>query len=414
MHRMSFFICFVVTSVFCFFAPAFAAVEIHPRITLGEEYNDNIYLDDRGEEEDWITTIEPGIQLLYNNRSVAATVDYSLRYEFYKNNDQENIDDFKDVQRADASILFFDGRPFTLRIGEIISREELDESRNNAEYNDLVNRSTVYRTTVNPQYRLEFARIMALVFGYNYDRVDYVDPRGNDTEEHTGSASLERALSSATTVYGTFAYRVLSSDDPADDFDRNDYVIGFRHQLGTRTSLAVEGGYSTVEYDSGYDTDSTIWNGSLSYQLTAALAASLSLAQDFTVSAEDGLAKTRRAEFGFHYLKEQVSVDTSVYGNKSDYVRLDREDTAYGFRAGLSRQFSNYFTGHINGEIEWAEYQDQEEDEDVSLYTVAVSLDYAYRRFLASCGYRYRINNSDVDGNDYTNNVIFLSGTMRF
>ena len=76
----------------CFLSPvlnAWAEIEIHPRLTVEEEYNDNIFLDSRNEEEDWITTIQPGISLDYRNRSVEATVDYSLRYRFYKDNSEK-------------------------------------------------------------------------------------------------------------------------------------------------------------------------------------------------------------------------------------------------------------------------------------------------------------------------------------
>src|SRR6056297_1355712 len=98
-----------VSALLCMVLPvsAMAAMEIHPRLSLEQEYNDNIDLTADNEEEDWITTIEPGINLQYDNRSLEGTVDYALRYRFYKDNDEDNLDTFKDVQRADASLLFF-------------------------------------------------------------------------------------------------------------------------------------------------------------------------------------------------------------------------------------------------------------------------------------------------------------------
>ena len=273
---------------------AMAAVEFHPRVTVEEEYNDNIYLSDSGEESDWITTIEPGIQLLYKGRSIDATIDYSLHYRFYLDNNQENEESFKDVQRANASVLFFEGRPFTLQLNETISRETLDERRNSAAYNDIVNRTTAYHTVVRPQYRLEFNPTLALVLGYGYDRKDYVDPQGDDTEEHSGDVSLEKTLSSATTIYGGYVYRVFNSDDPAEDFDRQDYHLGVRHRLGARTTLALQGGFSNIDYDSGYSTDSTTWLGELSYQLTPAVLLALTYSQDFTVTVSEGVTNPRK------------------------------------------------------------------------------------------------------------------------
>ena len=394
---------------------AMAAAEFHPRVTVEEEYNDNIYLSDSGEESDWITTIEPGIQLLYKGRSIDATIDYSLHYRFYLDNNQENEESFKDVQRANASVLFFEGRPFTLQLNETISRETLDERRNSAAYNDIVNRTTAYHTVVRPQYRLEFNPTLALVLGYGYDRKDYVDPQGDDTEEHSGDVSLEKTLSSATTIYGGYVYRVFNSDDPAEDFDRQDYHLGVRHRLGARTTLALQGGFSNIDYDSGYSTDSTTWLGELSYQLTPAVLLALTYSQDFTVTVSEGVTKSQEAAFAVNYVKDPFTAESKLYWNNSDYVRQNRTDTAYGWSVGFSNHYSRAFTFNVDTELEYAQYEEAGmADEDVYRVTLETSLDYEYRRFLASCGYRYRINNSDVDGNDYTNNVIFLSGTMRF
>ena len=394
---------------------AFAAFEFHPSLNLEEEYNDNLYLTDSNEEDDWITTVEPGFRLLFNNRSVDASIDYSLHYRFYLDNNQENEESFKDVQRANASALFFSGRPFTLQLSESISREALDDRRNNADYNDLVNRTTVYHTVVTPQYRLEFDPTLALVLGYGYDRKDYVDPQGNDTEEHSGRVNLEKTLSSATTVYGGYAYRVFNSDDPAKDFDRQDYNLGLRHQVGARTSVALQGGFSNIEYDSGFSTDSITWLGELSYQLSPAVVLALSYSQDFSVTVSEGVTKAQDAAFSANYEKDELTADTRLYWTNSDYVRQNRTDDVYGWSVGFSNHYSKAFTFNVDGELEYAQYQEAGlPDEDVYRLTLGTSLDYEYRRFLASLGYRHRINNSDIDGNDYTNNIITLSGTVRF
>ncbi len=392
---------------------AWSAFEIHPCLTLEEEYNDNIFLSDNNEEEDWITTVEPGISLNYDNRSLEAMVDYSLRYRFYKDNSDENLDKFKDVQRANATALFFGGRPFTLRLAETISRETIDE-RDDNEFNDIENRSTVYHSTVTPEYRWQLTQTFSLIFGYTYDRFDYVDSRGNDAEEHEGRFSLAKQLSSTTEVFARYAYALHQSDDDADEFDRQDYTLGLNQQLGSRTTIYVEGGYSEVEYDSGFDTDGTHWLVDISYQLSAPVTLSLGYSQDFTTTAEDGLTEIQEVSFGATYEKESLTASTELFWNNSDYVRQNREDEAYGVRFDLSKPLARALTANFDAEYERAEYDDIITDEEVDRFTLGASLDYEYRRFLASLGYRYRINESDISGGDYTNNIITLSGTVRF
>ncbi|MCF6266079.1 MAG: hypothetical protein L3J57_05990 [Desulfuromusa sp.] len=392
---------------------AWAALEIHPRLMVAEEYNDNIFLDDNNEEEDWITTIEPGISLNYDNRSLEATVDYSLRYRFYNTNNDENLDKFRDVQRADVTTLFFAGRPFTLSLSETISREAIDP-RDDNEFNDIENRSTVYHSTVTPEYRLQLMPTFSVVFGYTYDRFDYVDSRGNDAEEHEGRISLVKQLSSSSEVFARYAYAVHQSDDDADEYDRQDYTLGLSQQLGSRTTLSIEGGYSEVDYDSGFATDGTNWLVDVSYHLSAPVTLSLGYSQDFTTTPEDGLTETEEASFGVAYEKESLTASTELFWNNSDYVRLNREDEAYGVRFDLSKPLARALSVNFDAEYERAEYDDIVLDEEVDRFTVGASLDYEYRRFLASLGYRYRINESDVDANDYTNNIITVSGTVRF
>lgn len=392
---------------------AWSAFEIHPYLTLEEEYNDNIFLSDENEEEDWITTVEPGISLSYDNRSVAATVDYSLRYRFYKDHDDETLDKFKDVQRADATALFFGGRPFTLRLSETISRETIDE-RDDNEFNDIENRSTVYHTSVIPEYRWQLTPTFSLLFGYTYDRFDYVDARGNDSEEHEGRFSLVKQLSATTEVFARYAYAVHQSDADEDEFERQDYILGLTQQLGGRTTVSMEGGFSDIEYDSGFDTDGINLLVDISYQLSAPMTLTLGYSQDFTTTAEDGLTETQEASFGAAYEKELLTAATELFWNNSEYVRQDREDEAYGVRFDLSRNLTRLFIVSADAEYERATYDDPGVDEEVDRFTVGASFAYEYRRFLASLGYRYRISDSDIDVNDYTNNIVTISATVRF
>ena len=403
-------------ALFVFLTPvtgAWAEMEIHPRVMVEEEYNDNIFLDSANEEEDWITTIEPGISLDYRNRSVDASVDYSLRYRFYKENRDENLDDFKDVQRADATALLFGNRPFTLRLSEVISREAIDP-RDDFEFSDAENRSTVYRSTVTPEYRLQLVPTFSLLFGYTYDRTDYVDSRGNDAEEHEGRISLVKQLSADSEAFARYAYAMHLSDDAADEFDRHDYTLGITQQLGGRTALSLEGGYSQIEYDSGFDTDDTNWLVSIDYRLSEPVTLSLAYTEDFTVTAVDGLTKTKEASLGAAYTKESMSASTELFWDNSDYVRLDREDEAYGIRFDFAKPLARAVTVNFDAEYQRAAFDDLGTNEDVNRFSFGTSLDYEYRRFLASLGYRYRINESDIDANDYTNNIVTLSGTLRF
>ncbi len=223
-----------------------------------------------------------------------------------------------------------------------------------------------------------------------------------------------KQLSANSEVFARYAYAAHQSDDDADEFDRHDYTLGLTQQLGSRTTASIEGGYSEVEYDSGdLDTDGTNWLVNISYHLSEPVTLSLEYSQDFTTTAEDGLTESQEASVGATYTKESLTASTELFWNNSDYVRLDREDEVYGVRFDFSKPLARALSINFDAEYERAEYTDIV-DEEVDRVTCGASLDYEYRRFLASLGYRYRINESDIDDNDYTNNIVTLSGTVRF
>ncbi len=391
---------------------ASAQLEILPRLTLEEEYTDNLFLSDSDEQEDWVTTVEPGISLAYNARSVDVLVDYSLRYLFYQEHDDRNIEEFKDVQRADATASFFAGRPFTLMVSELITREALDERDVNADSNDLVNRTTVYNTQVVPEYRLELTPSFSLVFGYTYDRVDYVANDGNDYEEHSGRISAVKDLSSNTSVSLNYTYLVYQ-EETGEDYDQQDYTVGFNQQVGPRLSVASEVGFSTIEYDDGRDTEDTTGMLSVTYGLSEALTLSADYDQGFSTSATEGLTKSRSASLGLGYVKNELTASAELFWNQTDYETTAREDEAIGARLDLNIPLSVAFSTSFDAEYEQASFEDVT-DEDVDRYSLGAALNYEYRRFLASLGYRYRSNNSDIDVNDFINNTVTLSGTVRF
>ena len=424
-----------------------SAFEIHPRLTLGGEYNDNIYLDNTDQnEEDWITTVEPGFNLTYDSRSLEAAIDYSARFRFYNNHSSNDQDSLKKASRGNGTLSFFSGRPFTLLISETVTNEARDERRNNADYNDSQNRTIHYQTSVNPQYRWQLTRTFSLVFGYTYARSDYVDSGGNnnrsnydnsggnDTVDHIGQFSLVKQVSSTTEVFARFTYTDHHSegnfvdygqpnppDEDLDDYDKQDYTLGITQQVSSRISVSLEGGYSYVDFDSGSHTDNPHWLGNITYRLSEPVTFTLDYSRSFEDSTDDGLIDRRDASFGATYVRESLTVSPELFWYKSNYEVEDREDKGYGVRFNLSKSLSRVLTFDFNAAYERDKYTAP--DEKVHLYTVGGSLNYSYHRFLISLGYIYRDSDSDLDDNDYydddysddyTNNVVTLTGTMQF
>ncbi len=395
---------------------AWSAVEITPRFSLAQEYNDNIFLRESNRESDWITTVEPGLNLSYNQRSLDMSLDYSLRYRFFRNNTSEDQDRFRDVQRGAADLLFFGGRPFTLRATGTVTRETLDERDRDLEFNDTVNRSTVYRLSLIPEYRLRVGPTMAVIFGYRFNLVDYVDRRGDDYIEHQGRTTIEKNISANLDVWGRYQYTYHDNDRNIEDYDRHEASVGTNYRLGARTTLNAMIGRTRIDYDRGDETTRNIWAADATYLLSAAVQGTLAYSQDFTMTAADGLSRAREASFTLGYQPPRASAQTVIFWRELDFLRQDRVDESYGMRLTIDRQIGRALSAGMEAGYERIDNKDPDPatDEKIHRYTLGGSLGYEYRRFLTSLSYRYRYNDSDLSGRDYRNNIITLSGSIRF
>ena len=399
-----------------FSSAAWSAVDISPRFSLSQEYNDNIYLRESNRQSDWITTVEPGLSLGYSRRSLEMTLDYSLRYRFFKDNTSENQDRFRDVQRGAADLLFFGGRPFTLRATGTVTRETLDERDRDLEFNDTVERSTVYRLSLIPEYRLRVGPTTAVIFGYSFNMVDYAASAGSDYIEHQGRTTIEKNISANLDIWGRYQYTYHDNDRNIEDYDRHEVSVGTNYRLGARTSLNAMIGRTIIDFDQGDDTTRTIWAADLTYLISEALRTTLAYSENFAMTATDGLSRAREGSFSLGYERSLVSAGSVFFWRELDYLRYDRVDESYGVRLNIDRQLGRELSAGVEAGYERFDNTNPApaSNEKIHRYTLGSSLGYEYRRLVTSLSYRYRYNDSDLSGRDYRNNIITLSGTLRF
>lgn len=400
--------------VFCLFSLVFSAVaaqvEIHPGVTLGREYTNNLFLTENNRESDWTTNIEPSLLLTYKAPSVDVALDYSLRLRLYQNHNKKNLDNFADIQRTNSSALFFAGRPLTLRLNGNISREFLDARDISSPSNELVNMFTVYRLSAAPEYRWQLRPSFTVVFGYFYDLKNVVDA-DNDSEGHTGSVSLEKQLSTNTLVSATYRYLDQQSDVVA-DYNQQTVSLGIDKQFGPHLKIRVEGGTSLIEYGTGRDATYPNWLVGLSYQLSKPLSLSLDYAQKLQLSSTDGLNDERTASVNWNYTSKRLQTTFEVYWKESEYLQVVRQDRAYGSRFNLHVLLTKVFFADLNTDFEQATFKPV--DEQIDRYGLGAGLGITYRRVVVSMNSQYRLNDSDQLNRDYHSLVFALNATLRF
>jgi len=299
-----------------------------PCIEVREEYNDNIFFDDRGEVEDWITTISPGLKLI------------------------------EKTERLDLNL---SARGAGIKYGK------------NDELNDVDQ-----HYSGNMGYRVSPRLQVWAGAGYTVDnrRDRDIETTGlvlssEERKRYTGSLSGEYILTEKTAASLSYAYNRSDFDDPQEiDYKYHSSNLGFTHDLGKflpRTVARMNLGYSY--YDSS-DTELDIYSGTVgfSWAITEVFDLLIDLGTRYTRS--EFLAARRHplipfiiitreekdhswGSVGHVALSYRGEVTTASLSATKD-VRPgggDRETTdRTSFLFKISRRFAEKFSVHLSGE----------------------------------------------------------------
>ena len=265
---------------------ALARFKLTPKITLSEEYNDNIYLDPSDfVVSDWLTTIEPGFKMLWQTRNLDLDLDYSLRFVYFSDNSYLNETSFSDVQRGKVTATLFPDEKFTIVTEGEISRVVVDESDRTADENEFINRATRYDFSINPSYTLPFSSTFSSTLGYRYEQSTYsqidnsLDPffdEPNDFRQHIVNLEFIKQLGARTSLWSGYFFTDYqvdenSPDEINEDFQRHDIIVGIEQQIGSKISILARGGMAYFDFDeSGTDSGHT-WQAGLNYHPTERL-----------------------------------------------------------------------------------------------------------------------------------------------
>ena len=397
-----------------------------PRIDVSEEYNDNIYLDRRDKEDDWITTIAPGLSFFMQTNNLDVDLDYSWDLRYYKDNTDENQTDFKDIQRAQGTATLFPGDPFTVVANANVSTVIVDERESSADENSFVNRALMYDLSINPSYNWRITPTFNASLGYLYNYVNYQqlgsweyenNDAPSDWQEHVVNFNLNKQFSPRTScgigyVFTDHNYSD-SNDEDEEDFQRHDIFANIEQKIGSRLTLNLMGGVNFFDYDESGSYDGNVWEVAIDYIASERLNLSLIYGRNYSVSVDRGISESddARATITYH---DRLNVSLEGFVCKSTYSEDgiefnsgDTEDRSVGGLLHLSYPLGKRFT--LNFDTDYTYWEFKPDNEKVDRYAFVGSIDYNFlRNFDISLSYTYRINDSNMDENDYRNNIAIL------
>lgn len=391
-------------------ANTWGRVELSPRFTLREEYNDNIYLARHNPESDFITRAFPALAFKLDSDYLDVTLDYGLQFIYYADHPDENETRIKDVQRATGVAEILPGRDFTLTVEDHISRVTIDERAPVVEESSFVNRTNLNRLVVNPRYQYRAIHGFTGILGYRFEKLAYQSSEGDDSRSHAGYGDFLKDLSRRLSLTLYYEY----SDNSAkytEDYTRQDLRGGIIYKISPRWTFTGQAGQSWLDYSERASQSIDLWSARLDYQITSAWTAGAHYAQEVLFAVTDGLYERKTARL---FASRQTGVLFDIEGNatRDTYQTIDRRDESVGGKLGIGLPLVSNILLRLSGDYSYWKFDP--EAEHVHRFGGGPALEYARNRLAVALGYRYREEISNVDVNEYVVQIIFIEGTLAF
>jgi len=389
------------------------------RISVAEQYDDNVFLSADAKEHDWITYLIPGVTLSLIKEETDANLSYDFSLMDYARNDELSrvrhyltLTGFEGIQVAEHVALDLDA---LLRISDDVF-EIAPPGEDVTDIGDT--RTRYYRTELGGRIHYFFGPEDSVYVGFTHfmllgegpesdDRQAYVPSAGldhrfnllysikvdysfrnaqydltEDFDEQLGTVSLARRFNPRTEGNLTYSYNDLVYDGPSVDYAIHAATVGIRHEFSGATVGSLSGGYFIIvpeEGDSRGEPMGTISFTHVSPRSTFVLDGAAGYRRQYFQSANLGISLLTRASASFSYqLTQRFSVYLEGAYFRDEYLETSPESTSDNWRG-------------------------------------ATVLQYLLQRWLfGSIAYTYRQRESDIEAGGYVNHLVTLSVTAVY
>jgi hypothetical protein len=414
---------FLCLSVFFFtwLASSVAAeVKITPSIALREEYNDNIFLTATNKKDDFITSITPALHVEYTVRILTLSLDYGLDFRFYAKNHDQNLTTPMNTQKAKVDTIFSPYKDiFLIKVLDEYARVPIDQRKQVAVNNYIVNLTDSNHLFVSPYVEYPISGIIKPRFGYSYQNDWY--KVGNSYENHDGFAGIGVDFTpniNASITYDYLIHRLIGTPKFAvsDNYDRQTVLSAATYKVNPKLSLNGSVGATWFNYKNSNNDNTShtndnapnmLGNAKITYQLTELISLGALYNLGYVDSVNAGTYKTEKAEGTISY-NGKIPLTVSIHRTTDTYTVIDRKDESSGITVNSSipipvmPKLSGILTGMYDS------YTFNPGNEKVRRYSAGISFAREMRITTLTIGYTFNRNNSSIDANDYTNNIVYI------
>ncbi len=324
---------------------------LYPKLSLGEELNDNIFAVDDDKDLDFITTVTPSLRLRSDWNNHALNVDGALAVGRYVDHQSENFEDFR---------VGIDGRVDIMRnsnASALVRYSELHEERSSPDEQSGREPTEYSVTNFLLSYFHRFNRLSFDIDGtariIDFDDVATStgvineDDRDRTIVQGAVRAGYEIVPEYEAFIRATGNTRLYDDDDDivVDGLKLNRDSFGYEFVVGTAIDFSgvtfgdIFVGYTSQEFDD--DNLSTVkgvtfggkvtWNLSGLTTLTGSITRTI---EEVTSSRASGRFTTRAGITADQELLRNLLLNASIFGIRRDFEGIDRDENDAVFGLG--------------------------------------------------------------------------------
>jgi len=396
----------------CVASSVWADSEWKASISVSEEYNDNVEEEHDG-EEDFITTVSPGLGYRYEDARVQLDAAYRLDWNTYAKGtrDQEFNHDARVYGLLDAweSFLFLEVQDTYRLVNEDATRGEVreeDSTRDQVQQNIF---------TFSPYIVPRFDDRTSAKIGYAYSNIWYDDEDNDLKNIHRGFIDGDYELSARSSLLAGYSYTMELSEE--DTLDRHIFYGGARYAYAENGNLRFKIGPMHSRYrDRDTSSSSVFWDAGLDHDFGAVR---LDLSTGISFDDDPDTGETYERRYGTVTLsKAWPRTTASVFSTFEDYEESadsDSDDTESGQRVVIGTSLSHELTQRLTASTSLVHDFEIDSDDDTKRWYANVGLSYALSEQASlRAWYRFKDSDSDDLDDDFTVNRIGLQLTMSF
>jgi len=408
------YIWFFFVTFFCLFpmrSLAEYSLELIPRFSVSQGYDDNIYLDDTNERSDNLTAVSPGINMTISSSNKALSVDYAPTWVWYAKYDEN------DTVRHAGTVTFWQNIAERVRFDLANTYIRSEEPLETAEEVESARRTrnTYQRNMGSASLEYQFGPEDTIAFGYRHNLLENEDPTLDDgtIQDSFATAAYWFDVKNGVELNYEFTRADFWRDDAfiaGDDYRGHAIGIRYIHRFIPQTTGFTSYNFTNRKFE-GLTEDYKVHEGSIGFEHA--------FSPDLSLSAGGG----------YFILQNEISDDETGYTYDASLVkRFERGSFTIGGQGGWDeayleaerRGLTTYWSANSSLEYRFMERlngyagssirrdRDRENREwETWRGSCGLTLEFA-RWFSLSLDYSHIDRNDDIDTEDYRVNRLML------